>query len=887
MGAFTKMALTGFLFGGETGETPESLARKREIQDQLAAHLMGQQPTTALGGIGAILGDLGLAYARYRDNKAETAGRKSFDDEFSSHVLGNPLSSATPIIPNTTSVPNVPGTMENARNADRSSTPGYAPSPSMANLNGNDIYNGFMNTVQGNVKNPYALAAIAATAQHESAFSPTNANRSWNDGKNMAGGIMSWNGPRLNNLYAYAASKGERPGNISPQTQAEFFLQENPQLTGALQNAKSVEEAQQLMNNAWAFKGYNQPGNAEATGRLRSAQNFLPRFQSPDASTTGAITPTQASTDTTAQPVQVADNSNALPASTSTQTTQQSNNPLAGVDPYWIKVYSSPWSKPEQKAIAQQMIQNQMQANDPMHQMELKKGQLELNALEHPKTARMLTADEKSAAGLPSDGVYQQETDGSIKTVREPNKPMSAWTKMDDGRVLNSVTGEIKDLPPEANPQVPDAIKVLNARADAAGLKQGSPERAQFMLDNGVPQKPSSDWTKLNDGRLYNQKTGEIKDLPVNPNEPMPDAVRALDARAKAAGYRPGTPQYEAFMANAGNPDSQIVTPKDGSIFLVNKQTGEKKTVYGAQDQTPNAFKVLDARAKAAGYQPGTPEYQQFMATGGAPSRIPPDIQGYNLYTQQEKAAGRTPLDYTPWLQQMKKAGANTNNLTVDQKAESAFDKKVAEKQADVFSTMSTEGLNSRSDLAVIDRLNSLMSGQGGMLTGLSSKLASWGIPVEGADDLQAAQALINKLTPSQRAPGTGTLSDRDIEMFRASLPSLWNQPGGNEKIISVMRGLADYKQKQGEIADMVLEGEMTRQEGRRALRALPNPLADFNKDASKQAPDDTNGQQPVLTQPALTQPGQTSVQPVIPNNATQTQTQPSIDDLLKKYGGQ
>ena len=50
--------------------------------------------------------------------------------------------------------------------------------------------------------------------------------------------------------------------NGTPQQQGQFFLQENPDLITALNNAKSVQEAQSLMNNAWAFKGYNVPGNA-------------------------------------------------------------------------------------------------------------------------------------------------------------------------------------------------------------------------------------------------------------------------------------------------------------------------------------------------------------------------------------------------------------------------------------------------------------------------------------------------------------------------------------------------------------------------------------------------------------------------------------------------
>ncbi|RMI21368.1 phage tail tip lysozyme [Sinorhizobium meliloti] len=140
-------------------------------------------------------------------------------------------------------------------------------------------YQPFIETVRsGGVTNPYALSAIAATGRAESGFSPKNANRAWSDPSQSgqagtAGGIMSWRAERLQGLYNYAANKGEQPGNISPQTQAEYFLREDPQLIAALNNAGSVEEAQNLMNNAWKFAGYDQPGG-EAARRRALAQNY-------------------------------------------------------------------------------------------------------------------------------------------------------------------------------------------------------------------------------------------------------------------------------------------------------------------------------------------------------------------------------------------------------------------------------------------------------------------------------------------------------------------------------------------------------------------------------------------------------------------------------------
>lgn len=134
-----------------------------------------------------------------------------------------------------------------------------------------DTFQPFISTVKaGGLTNPYGLAAVASTGKAESGWSAKNANRTWSDpsesGKpGTAGGVMSWRGPRYEALAA--------TGDLSPEGQAKFFLQENPDLIQKLNNASSVEEAQQLMNNAWAFAGYDRPGG-ESARRLAMAQNY-------------------------------------------------------------------------------------------------------------------------------------------------------------------------------------------------------------------------------------------------------------------------------------------------------------------------------------------------------------------------------------------------------------------------------------------------------------------------------------------------------------------------------------------------------------------------------------------------------------------------------------
>lgn len=160
----------------------------------------------------------------------------------------------------------------------------------------NEIESRFIGGVrQAGLTNPVGLGAVAAYGRAESGFSPRNANRTWSDPSEsgqagQAGGIMSWRADRLRNLYSFAQQRGEQPGNISPETQAMFLAQEDPTLIPKLQAARTPEEANGIMAQAWRFAGYNRPGGENAR-RLAMTQHYASRFGQQPA----------------AQPVQVAE----------------------------------------------------------------------------------------------------------------------------------------------------------------------------------------------------------------------------------------------------------------------------------------------------------------------------------------------------------------------------------------------------------------------------------------------------------------------------------------------------------------------------------------------------------------------------------------------------
>lgn len=84
-----------------------------------------------------------------------------------------------------------------------------------------------------------------------------------------------------------------------------------------------------------------------------------------------------------------------------------------------------------------------------------------------------------------------------------------------------------------------------------------------------------------------------------------------------------------------------------------------------------------------------------------------------------------------------------------------------------------------------------------------------------------------------------GAASDRDVEMFKSSLPKLSNTPEGNAIILDTMDALAAYREEQGKIATQVVTGQMNRADGMKALQALPDPLARF-KEATAPKPSET-----------------------------------------------
>lgn len=163
------------------------------------------------------------------------------------------------------------------------------------------------------------------------------------------------------------------------------------------------------------------------------------------------------------------------------------------------------------------------------------------------------------------------------------------------------------------------------------------------------------------------------------------------------------------------------------------------------------------------------------------------------------------------------------NNIGASDEFYGQLDKSLATQQAELI----TAGMNAQSNNMRLGELERLLQAAPQGATGAMTQLVgSLGIPTEGLDEVQAAQALINQMVPGQRPPGSGTMSDADLALFKASLPQIINQPGGNQRILQTMQAINEYTIAQADIAQMVANREISPAEGRRLQMAVPNPLA-------------------------------------------------------------
>lgn len=285
-------------------------------------------------------------------------------------------------------------------------------------------------------------------------------------------------------------------------------------------------------------------------------------------------------------------------------------------------------------------------------------------------------------------------------------------------------------------------------------------------------------------------------------------------------------PMYQAKLA-------QLTTPE-----------APKPIEVGGVLLDPTTYQpIFDSRQNDGGFTL-SPGQQRFDAQGNAIASGAP-VEAPRPMTPEERAQWGIPADDArPYAMTedgpklIGGSGVTVNNDLGGDKFEEAF----AKGDAAALGAVSESGLAAQRNLARIDEMEQLLSRSPTGLAGVAKqKAGEWGIATEGLDDIQAAQALINAMVPEQRPPGSGPMSDADLELFKQSLPRIINQPGGNEQIIKTMRGIAQYDAMGAQIVQRLRAGEISRAEAFQQLQSRPNPLQGFTPpqsgaDASRQS---------------------------------------------------
>ena len=497
-----------------------------------------------------------------------------------------------------------------------SSAPGSAPgSADIGNLSGNDVYSGFIDTVKaGGLTNPYGLAAVAATGKAESGFSPGNVNRTWSDPSESgqpgtAGGIMSWRGPRYQALAA--------TGDLSPAGQAKFFLSENPSLIQGLNSAKSVEEAQSLINRAWAFKGYNRPGG-EAARRLSLAQGFLPTFQgggAPAASQVASLDPrvgmpeAAAAIERTAPgsgfvdpyvsapngtPTAAAAIPTARPVAPNVPAVQMAGGGGRTADPVLneaiLKAMTSPYMNAGQREVVKALIQQRQSQFDAAREEEnwMRRQQFE-QQLQANDPARQLQME------------YQRAQIDALKA-----KPQTQWQRLDDDTLYNPATGDIQEVGATATdgPRPfrfegkSTEAQALNGLMDSGTL---TPAQAQELAAGKTITGPNGEIIFMTPSGVFGQQDAQSAPTPIAVPQAAAGGPNVLTREAMPQPLIPGSGNPAPQISAGGQAGARSNAPRaNGMITLTEpKVTIDEKKAMTFADRMTASGAIIDQHGTA------------------------------------------------------------------------------------------------------------------------------------------------------------------------------------------------------------------------------------------------------------------------------------------------
>ncbi len=377
------------------------------------------------------------------------------------------------------------------------------------------------------------------------------------------------------------------------------------------------------------------------------------------------------------------------------------------------------------------------------------------------------------------------------------------------------------------------------AQALVEGLKIGEVFRQQRQMRE---QEQLAEQYKADASAYYANPTPQGA-LELAGKYPEQGAALMQDYRALGAEQRKGEATRVARVAAALGAGRQDIAKKlvSDEILAVNEAGGDAtnfELINAAIEKDPNAaygpiLQILTMMdSKLAEDLASTLEKTGALGEQG---------DQYRFLTPEEIAANPN-LDPSRAYQKDLKTGKISSvggggvNVTVENKQESKFLEQTGADLANQFETLSNMGLQASrasikfNQLEEAFRSADVKTGAQGVL---STALSRFGIDVPGATQYQQIDALVASLIPLQRAPGSGSTSDSDMENFKRALPNLMGTKEGQLQIMQDLKAVAAHDIKVGEIANQARSGQITPFKALEMINQLPNPLEKYRNQQS------------------------------------------------------
>ena len=302
-----------------------------------------------------------------------------------------------------------------------------------------------------------------------------------------------------------------------------------------------------------------------------------------------------------------------------------------------------------------------------------------------------------------------------------------------------------------------------------------------------------------------------------------------------------------------------VTDPRTGAEFQVNRVTGERKIFQQPQDNftvetdgrgnmvqvntRTNQRSILD---KAEGWQSFKGEDGNTYAWNPRNPQSKPVVigqaSGYrDLVTPEERlAAGIDPTDKRPVQRapnnKMEFPSKAQTEVNLNNAGEKELDKGFAGTTVKRYSAFIDKADQSRGMLSDISTLREISRRVGSQGKTAEVKMAlgpyaeALGIDVKDLSDLQAADAVIQRLAPQMHVPGSGATSDIEFKGFVKSLGSMTNNPQAREMIYDTFEAFARYDIERGEIASAFANKEISRTDAEKQIKALGDPLTRYRE---------------------------------------------------------